>query len=912
MRIHPRLSATRPLTQFALTAPASASVAGAFAALACCLLLAASPRASHAAAGRLDANVVPTFEAIHLKLDAGQPDYSGTVRIDLRVAKETKNFSFHAEEMTITRIELRSAGAGGGGAIAIAHAPEENGVVIAATETPLAPGDYTLAIDFTNEFGTRAVGLYRMEKDGAGYAFTQFEADDAREAFPCWDEPIFKIPFQVTLEVPEAHEALTNTPVESETRSNGWRTIVHQRTKPLPTYLLAVAAGPLEMAPIPGLSVPGRIVTVKGQSHLGELAAQMTPPILRALESYFGRPYPYEKLDLIAIPEYWPGAMEHPGAVTYSDNVLLVDSKNASVGERRRLASITGHELAHMWFGNLVTMEWWDDLWLNEAFADWMGDKVSSEVFPEFKMELADLQRARRSMSGDARPSTQPIRRPVESTDELMQNVGLVYAKGKLVLAMFERWLGPDLFREGVVSYINANQWGNATADDLWKALHAASGKDIDAALATFIEQPGFPRVTAVVLPDNRVRLSQERFHTDGVAVEPLTWRIPVSLKYSDGASVRTASILLSEPAQVASLERSGPIEWIKPNAGGAGYYAWQVPAEMLQAVADASRDALTPAERIEFLGNLSLLLDAGDIAGDEYLRALASFANDPEPQVVSSLTDGLEKVSVAFVPPDLEEAFAAYVRGVLGPALARFGVDARPGEDEAVTAFRPRLLDWLGDRGRDANVLRHAEELAAAYLRDPASIDPSMADVAVELAAMRGDAALFDEYQRRFESATSPNERQRFLGALGNFRDEALRERALAYALAGPLRPNEIFDIPMTIGRTPNAEDRVFFWTLENYGAMTARMPPFAVGFMPFIASGCSAERLARAKEFFANEEHRGPGTENTLAKVSDQVGDCVRLRAREGSAVAAYLRGLAPAAGAAGGAGGAAAHAR
>lgn len=743
------------------------------------LVLAASPRTACATAARLGSDVVPTFEAIHLKLDASKNDYSGSVRIDLAVAKETGNFTFHAEEMTLTNVELRRAGARGasGSVVTIAYAPAENGTVIVAAETPLTPGNYSLAIDFTNDFGTRAVGLYRMEKGGAGYAFTQFEADDAREAFPCWDEPIFKIPFQMTLEVPETHEAITNTPVESETRAGGWKTIVHQRTKPLPTYLLAIAAGPLETAPIPGLSVPGRIVTVKGQSHLGGLAAQMTPPLLRALEAYFGRPYPYEKLDLIAIPEYWPGAMEHPGAVTYSDNILLVDTKTASIADRRRLASITGHELAHMWFGNLVTMEWWDDLWLNEAFADWMGDKVSCEVFPEFKMELSDLQSARRSMSGDARPSTQPIRRPVESTEDLLQNVGLVYAKGKLVLAMFEGWLGPELFREGVVNYINANAWGNATADDLWKALHAASGKDLDAALATFIEQPGFPRVTAAILPENRVRLRQERFHNDGVEATPLTWTIPVALKYSDGAGVHTATVLLSDAEQIVSLEASGPIEWVKPNAGGIGYYAWQVPDEMLLTIAGASLDALTPAERIEFLGNLSLLLDAGVVSGDEYLRAVSSFASDPEPQVVSSMIDGLDKVGGAFVPPDLEDAFAVYVRRTLGPALARFGADARAGEDEAVTAFRPKLLDWLGDRGRDEEVVRHAETLAASYMRDPSSIDPSLADIAVSLAAMHGDAALFDEYQRRIENATSPSDRQRFLGALGNFRDETDRK---------------------------------------------------------------------------------------------------------------------------------------
>ena len=866
------------------------------------------------AAARLGNDVVPLFESIELQVDPDDLDYSGVVRIELDVKAPTNTIVLHAEEMAIAKAEIfrRPPGfdplASKADAVtpvldpqSLSAASGDDGVLTLTAEKTLSVAQYLLTIKFENDFGTRAVGLYRMEKDSLGYVFTQFEADDAREAFPCFDEPIFKIPFQLTIDAPASLGLVTNTPIENEapippppgsTRAKDWKRIAFARTKPLPTYLLAIAVGPLETVPMEGLGVPGRVVTPKGQSHLAQLATEITPPLLRTLEKWFGTPYPYEKLDLIAIPEYWPGAMENPGAVTYADGILLVDAKTATVGQRRSLSSVTAHELAHMWFGDLVTMAWWDDLWLNESFADWMGDKATTATYPDLKLELANLQQARKTMLADARPSTKPIRRPVETTDNLMEGVGLAYNKGKLVLGMFERWIGPEVFRKGVNEYLRENAWGNATSDDLWAALRDASGKDVDAALGTFIEQSGFPRVTATPLEDGRVRLEQKRFLNAGVEAEPLTWSVPVSLKYARGGEVHTTTVLLTTASQEFALDGRGAIEWLHPNAGGIGYYAWQVSPAMLQTLAARSREILEPTERVEFLGNLWLLLDSGALPGDECLRAVASFADDPEPQVISAMIDGLENVGVAFVTPELEDAFAVYVRRTLGPPLARFGLEAKPGEDEAVTAFRPKLISWLGDRGRDEKVAAYGAEKARAYMADPASIDPSIASVAIELAAMNGDAALFDEFTRRFESAKTPADRGRYLHALGSFRDPALRDRALAYTLTGPLRPNDLFTIPFTIAGTPGGEDLVFAWTLTNFDALTSRMPPFIIGFMPYSAGGCSADRLAKAQAFFGDPAHQGEGTETNLRKVTDQVTDCVRLRVREGDKVAAYLR--------------------
>ncbi len=837
---------------------------------------------------RLATDVIPTAQAIELRLDADRPDYSGKVTVELEARRASDRFRFHSEGPEITRLALR----GSEGEIDAAWEAESDEVVAVRTAAPLEPGAYTLEIDFTNPFDTQAVSLYRMEHGGAGYVFSQFQADDAREAFPCWDEPAFKIPYRMTLSVPEAHLAITNTPAESETVADGWRTTVFAATPPLPSYLLAVATGPLETAPMPGLGVPGRLVTVGGQIHLAATAVKMTPPILKALERYFGRPYPFAKLDFLALPEFWPGAMENPGAITYADRLLLLDPATASVAQRRGLAGVITHELAHMWFGDLVTMEWWDDLWLNESFATWMADKIVAEVFPELDQEVAAIQSIQGILAQDARATTEAIRRPVGSAKDLLGGIGLTYRKGRTVLGMFEQWLGPEIFRRGVIAYLEAHAWSNATAADLWRALDQASGKKASAAMATFLDQPGFPRIDVEVLADGRVKLAQERFRNHGATAPGFTWQVPVALRYGGEGGGGTETVLLDAASRTVELggtpEGRTPA-WIFPNAGAHGYYRWSLPADRLRHLAANAGELLTRRERVELVGNLSALLAAGSLAGDGYLRLLGELAGDPDPTVVNTLIGALRAVKMAFVPEDLEEPFAAYVRRTLGPALERFGRERAPGEPEAVSLVRPALWVWLGREGRDPEVLAAAATLARAYLHGEA-VDPSLAGVALDLAAIGGGRELFDEYKKRFESAEAPTERQRFLGALGAFDDPELRRAAYDYALEGPLRPNEIF----TVGSANDAagRDLGFRWMTESWDQLMERIPPAFASFMPFFASGCSAERLEKARAFFAEPEHQGPATAKQLAQVGEQVADCVRLREREGEAVARYLR--------------------
>jgi alanyl aminopeptidase len=370
------------------------------------------------------------------------------------------------------------------------------------------------------------------------------------------------------------------------------------------------------------------------------------------------------------------------------------------------------------------------------------------------------------------------------------------------------------------------------------------------------------------------------------------TWQIPVVLKLSAGAP---KTVLLTAAEQFVALE--GTPAWVHPNAAEEGYYRWKVPAAMLVAMSEKGNGNpgvahLDVRERVGLIANVSALLDAGEIHGDEYLRVLGRFADDEAPQVINSLLSGLTKVENAFVTEELEEAYAAYLRKTLGRALNRWGLVKKAGEPEAVSFLRPRLLYRLANEGRDAALRGHAQQLARDYSRDPASIDPALATNALRLAAMRGDAAMFDEYSRRFETTQIPADRQRYLVSLGEFRDPALVQRALAYALSSKTRPQEVLTIPSVVseGDLKN-EDLAYQWITGNYGTIVKRIPPDVGAFLPQFADGCSEERLERAKAFFADPAHQVEGTLKELAKVADSVTNCVSLRKREGAAVAEFL---------------------
>ena len=832
-----------------------------------------------------DQPIRPLRQSIDLRLDPAHEEFSGTVQIELDVEEAVESVTFHGDRMEFGRHELE----GPGGPVTIVLTASESGLVTATPDRPLEPGRYLMTLDFSRPYETTASGLYRMTSGDDSYLFTQFEPIDARRAFPCWDEPAFKIPYRMSLHVPEGLTALTNTPVATHTAADGWNTFAFAETPPLPSYLLAIAVGPFDRMPIHGLSVPGAIYAPRGQGPMGAVAAEITPPILEALEEWFERPYPFAKLDFVAVPEFWPGAMENPGLVTWADNLLLLDPERASALQRRQLVSVTAHELAHMWFGDLVTLAWWDDLWLNESLTTWVTDVIVQRVYPEYRVEIGSASDAEMVMAADARPSTRAIRQEVVEASDIMEDLALPFQKGQRVLAMVERWIGEDAFRSGILDYIDRHAWGNAVGEDLWRALDAASGQQVSSVLSGFLEQPGLPLIRVEAEPGGRLELYQQRFTTAGVDVEPRMWVVPVALKYGSADGVHVRTVVLDGPT--ASVDLGYDVDWVFPDADSWGYYRWSVPDETMQRLAGDGRTNLTERERIGFLGNAYALLTAGSLGGGEYLALLAEFASDPEPEVLATVVRSLDRVRNAFVSDDLRADYAAWVRSSIGPVLSRIGMTSQAGEDPALALLRPRLIDILGEDGWDPEVRQFCDDTARSFMRDPGSVDPGVIAVALRVAARDGDQDRFDAYRRGIEQSTNPQVRGAYLRALGAFDDPSLQEEALEYSIDGPLRLQEQQAIMQSLPDTDGARRRRFAFLQEHHDTIASRIPPDFRGYLPYMAMSCSNEQLVEAREFFSAPERSFPGTAAALAKVTEAAASCVALREREGASVADYL---------------------
>jgi cytosol alanyl aminopeptidase len=867
---------------------------GAGVGIAALTLCSSIPTDTHAQ-GQLGRQVVPLLQEVRMTIDADQPDYSGSVGVDLDVRESTDVIHLHSLGPKLTRIELTD----GAGAVVVQSEVDEYGYLSLTASRPLQVGAARLEIDFTNEFDTQASSLYRVVTGGDSYIFTQFEAVDAREAFPCWDEPAFKFPYQVTVTVPEAHLAVSNTPIESESSQNGWRTVVFRKTPPLPSYLLALATGPLDTVPLQGLSFPARLVTVRGRSYLGGDAVTRTAASLHALEEYFGRPHPFEKLDLIAVPEFWYGAMENPGAIVFNESGILYDPALVGVRERRRFTNTMTHELAHLWFGDLVTMSWWDDLWLNESFATWAAEKIVHELYPEYRRDLSVLSGRRNAMRIDARPSARAIRQPIAPTVNLGQLAdALAYDKGETVLRMIETWIGPEVFREGVVSYLDAHAWENAVAADLWNAVSHASGYDLTPVMSSFLEQSGVPLVEVEVLDGGRVRLKQSRYAiADGdgkvVASEQL-WQIPLALRYPTGDGTEVHRLLLTEREHVEQLPISDRPAWVHPNANETGYYLWKTEPQTLSFLVENRERLLSDGERIGLVHNLVALLRGGSISADLFLELTEQCARDPQPEVVDAVLEGWEAIRAPLVTPELKDEFAIYVRGALQPAAARWGLLPRPGEEEGVTLLRPSMLHWLTRDGEDAVVQALADSLTAVYLDGSGECPPSLVQSVLGISARRGDVALFEQFRNRFERA-DPQARRILLSAMGDFRRPDVVEVVLRFVAEGPLRPNERTSIPTSMSEDHELQDRAYRWMKENYEEMAAKIPADRMAYMPRYVRGCSPETLADARAFFSDPARKPAGTDVELRKAEDEVGACVSLRQREGDAAASYLQRLA-----------------
>ena len=661
---------------------------------------------------RLDLTVVPD-----------QDTFIGAVEIDLQLAKSTSVLWLNGERLTVKDATLTV----GHEKLAAKVISEPQDYVGFAFDHPVGPGEATLRVVYQGEISRKdQQGIFQMKDGDRWYVYSQFEAIWARRAFPCFDEPSYKVPWQLTLRVKKDQVALSNAPMVSETDSgDGMKAVKFAETKPLPSYLVAIAVGDLEFVDAGAAGKKNtrvRIVVPRGRGSEAKYAAETTPAIVNLLENYFDIPYPYDKLDEVAIPLFG-GAMENAGFVTYGSGIILAKPEQDTPSRQREWVWVAAHELAHQWFGDLVTTAWWDDIWLNEGFASWTANKIVNEYHPEWHADVEALNSYQGAMQSDSLVSARRVRQPIESKDDIVNAFdSITYDKGSALLNMFESYMGGERFRAGIRRYLTKYSWKNATSAEFLTAL-AGDDTSVAAAFSTFLDQPGVPLVTAALDCSGgaaKLKLSQQRFLPLGsVGSADQIWEIPLCVRYPAGQrEARQCELLSHKSAQLQLPQGGGCPAWVEANAGAAGYYFGLYEGNLLDALLKDDAQVLTLPEKVALVGNLSSLTRSGKIPLGRALALAPSLAQDPARQVVTKTMEITTGLQDNLVSKDLLPRYRQYLLDVYGGRARDLGWKTKAGESEDARLLRPALLRVLANQGQGLGVDRPSQETGAGLAR--------------------------------------------------------------------------------------------------------------------------------------------------------------------------------------------------
>jgi alanyl aminopeptidase len=856
---------------------------------------------------RLPDAVRPLAYRIDLEVDPREPEFAGHVEIDIELEERTKQILLHGEKLAVDVAHVRA----GGGQVPAHYTELGEGFAALSLRTPVGPGPATLRIAYTAPFDVQLEGLYRVEVAGEHYAFTQFEPLAARRAFPGFDEPRFKTPFEMKLTVPDGHQALANTPALTSVRTEDGRvTTTFAPTRPLPTYLVAVATGPLDVVDagdIPGNEVrPGRVplrgVAVKGQGPRLAYALKHTGALLALLEKRLGVPYPYEKLDIVAVPDFSSGAMENVGLITFRDMLLFVDEETSPLNIKRWFAETMAHELAHQWFGNLVTMAWWDDLWLNESFATWLGIEIADEFDRDLGIDAQSRAELHGAMNEDSLASARRIREPIHTAGDILNAFdGITYAKGGAVLDMFAAYAGSEAFARGLKRYLDAHADGNATVHDLLRALDTASEKPISEAFSTFLERPGVPQVGLgwmCVGDANTLLLSQKRYRPIGSEAEALPpWKIPVCVKMAKGDDVGTRCFLLDESKKTVPLGSTCP-DWVLPDAGAAGYYRWVVGGGALAKLARA-QDALTPREQLNVLDAAQSSLMDGSLRCAEVLESASLFLRSKEPDVARAAAGLFWLVLSELVADERIPLVRAHAQRMHRPVLDEVGGTPVKGEPWRVAERRAVALEQLALVAEEDEAIALAADLGRRYVGElgdgavhPDAVAPALVGAAITSAVRAGDATFFEGVAADALKSDDPLVRRHLLAALLRVTDPALAAKARALLVDERLRTNEVWLVLDRPLRDPRTRDAHWAWFTKDFDAIAAKVPEAERGWLPWAAAAfCDTERANQADAFFRPRLDQMPGGERQLAQVLESVRLCAARKKAQGESADAFF---------------------
>lgn len=763
--------------------------------LAAAAVLIASTFSAHAEApfsfaatpGKLPKDVVPVQYAAHLVPNLAANTFLGSETIEIDVLKTTSLIM-----LNVANIEIDSASLSGkGGDQKLAPVIDKEGQTVSfALDQPLAPGRYQMALKFHGAINREARGLFGMQYKvgGADKAMvaTMMAPSDARRLLPTWDEPAFRANFKLTVDLPASLKAFSNMPVASTEKLQGGLLRHSFGTTPkMPSYLLVLVAGELERSTAKQDGVEIGVVTTAGKQAQAAYALASSKDLLRYYNKYFGTPYPLPKLDQIAIPGGFNGAMENWGGIVYIEPTLLYDPKTSPESVKQTSFSFTAHEVAHQWFGNLVTMAWWDNLWLNEGFASWMGVKATDYFHPEWHVQLASQAEREGVMNLDARATTHAIQTPV-ATEEQAANAfdAITYTKGQAFLRMLEAYLGEEPFRKGMRAYMARHQYSNTTSADLWSALEKASGKPVEKLASDWTTQPGFPllRVTqACESGKRRVTLAQEQYRIDAPATEARLWHVPVQLGTVGGKSAYT---LLNTAHSTVVLPNCDGALVLDPDS--VGYFRVQYDSATFDALA-AQVPRLPAGTRLRLLSDTWSLAQAGRVKVDSYLKLVAKYGEEPRQAIWESIVSTLNGIDTMARDEPERTQLRRFTVSFLAPKMNKLGWREKAGEPGEERQLRPILAAALARAG-DPAAIASARTLFAQYLANPASVPASMADFATATGARHADEASYKQLLARAIATQSGEERDRLVYALTGAADPKLAARSLALATAGEL----------------------------------------------------------------------------------------------------------------------------
>jgi puromycin-sensitive aminopeptidase len=840
---------------------------------------------------RLPRSVVPNRYEIRLEPDLAAATFGGSESIRVDIVEPVTEIILNCHQLEIQSAVLRNEALTLEGSIELL---EEDQRARISLDGEAAPGSWVLDIEFTGILNDQLVGFYRStftDVDGVEQAIatTQFEATDARRAFPSWDEPDFKAVFSITLVVPDDLLTVSNGPEESrEPAGEGKVAVRFADTMVMSTYLVAFAVGPFEATdPVDVDGVPVRIIAPRGKLGLSRFALDCAVFAFRYLRDYYGIPYPGQKIDHVAIPDFAFGAMENLGCITYRETALLVDPATASQSELIRVVDVIGHELAHMWFGDLVTMKWWDGIWLNEAFASFMESKSTNAMRPEWKPWLAFAATERPWALGvDSLESTRPVEFEVGSPHEANEMFdALTYGKGSSLLRMIEQYIGEEEFRQGVGNYLRKHSYGNTVTADLWEGLNSSSGQPVGDIMDTWILQRGFPQLEVVPFGDG-IKISQRRYLTIPDESDQTLWQVPIQTRQL-GNSNETEKFILSDPEATRPFESANGVI---VNAGGHGFYRVKYEGGLFSALVD-QLGALDDLERYILVDDTWAFVESGQQSAVDYLRLASAYRDESEPAIWGAVLGGVAAIGHHLVGEDHRQPFATWVSDLVEPAFSLLGWEPRTGESDLTRRLRGQLIGALGRLADDPDVIARSRKLVELIIEDPRSIDPEISRAALFVTAANGSETEYRRFFDQYKTTNVPHEQQRWLLALSAFDEADLVVETVQASLDGRIRTQDsAWVIGATFGNRRNGH--LAWQQVRRDWEAFIKLPTMTQRRMvEAIPSLSRPEVAAEVEAFFA--ETPVPHAAKAVAQNLERLRANVLLRQRETDAVARFLGG-------------------